>query len=194
MSMVVCIIVGFIALVIGFLFGKFGGDKINPHDFAEKINFTLGTENESLKKETEELRSKLLFYKDWFIRSYIEQYYRKKIAIEDCRIYTSDALNDLREYAKKALDNFEKTWNSEITNEQCAWIKEYLEELIANIDHILSDTWGNDVIDREHESALQRFFVAVEVNMMFDRNAKECGRETHQLGYWRPQREDTECC
>ena len=194
MSITICIIMGVIALVIGFFFGKFGGTEMDPRDIAEKINFVIGAENESLKQENEAIKKKNFFFSDWFIRSYIEQYYRRKMTLQDYQIYTSDALESLKLYAKMALDNFDGTWNSEACNEQCVWIKEYLEELISKIDAILNDKWGDDVIDRENESALQRFFVAVEVNMMFDRNAKECGRETHQLGYWRPQREDAECC
>ena len=185
--MVICIVVGVIALVIGFFFGKFGGTEMDPRDIAEKINFAVGTENDSLKKENETLKKKKLFFSDWFIRSYIEQYYRKKMAFQDYQIYTSDALEDLRNYAKEALDNFEKTWNSEACNEQCGWIKEYLEELIPKIDSILNDEWGNNILDSENEAAFRRFFVGIETSMFFDRHAKETGREERELTYWKPQ-------
>ena len=185
--MVICIVVGVIALVIGFFFGKFGGTEMDPRDIAEKINFAVGTENDSLKKENETLKKKKLFFSDWFIRSYIEQYYRKKMALQNYQIYTSDALEDLRNYAKEALDNFEKTWNSEACNEQCGWIKEYLEELLSKIDSILKDEWGDDILDSENEDAFRCFFVGVETSMFFDRHAKETGREERELTYWKPQ-------
>ena len=187
--MVTCILVGIIALVIGFAFGKFGGTEMDPHDIAEKINFAVGTENDSLKKENEIIKKKNLFFTDWFVRSYIEQYYRKNIALQNYQIYTSDALEDLKNYANEALNNFEKTWNSEACNEQCTWIKDYLEGLISNIDSILNDEWGSDILDRENEDAFRRFFVGVETSMFFDRHAKETGREERELTYWKPQRE-----
>ena len=62
MSITICIIMGFIALVIGFVFGKFGGKKIDPRELTEKINFAIGTENESLKKENETIKKKNLFF------------------------------------------------------------------------------------------------------------------------------------
>ena len=185
--MVICIVVGVIALVIGFFFGKFGGTEMDPRDIAEKINFAVGTENDSLKKENETLKKKNLFFSDWFIRSYIEQYYRKKMALQNYQIYTSDALEDLRNYANEALNNFEKTWNSEACNEQCGWIKEYLEELIPKIDAILNGKCGDYILDRENEDAFMRFFVGVEINMFFDRHSKEAGEETTKLDYWEPQ-------
>jgi hypothetical protein len=185
--MVICIVVGVIALVIGFFFGKFGGKEIDPCELAEKINFAVGTENDSLKKENETLKKKNLFFSDWFIRSYIEQYYRRKMTLQDYQIYTSDALESLKLYAKMALDNFEGTWNSKPCNEQCEWVKEYLEELISKIDVILNDKWGDDILDSENEDAFRRFFVGIETNMFFDRNAKEAGRETTKLVYWKPQ-------
>lgn len=187
--MVICIVVGVIALVIGFFFGKFGGKEIDPCELTEKINFAVGTENYSLKKENETLKKKKLFFSDWFIRSYIEQYYRKKMALQNYQIYTSDALEDLRNYANEALNNFEKTWNSEACNEQCGWIKEYLEELISKIDSILNDEWGNNILDSENEDAFRRFFVGIETSMFFDRHAKETGREERKLTYWKAQRE-----
>ena len=187
--MVICIVVGVIALVIGFFFGKFGGAEMDPRELTEKINFAVGTENDSLKKENETLKKKNLFFSDWFIRSYIEQYYRKKMALQNYQIYTSDALEDLRNYANEALNNFEKTWNSEACNEQCGWIKEYLEELLSKIDSILKDEWGNNILDSENEDAFRRFFVGVETSMFFDRHAKETGREERELTYWKPQRE-----
>ena len=97
-------------------------------------------------------------------------------------------------YAEIAFDNFEKTWNSEACNEQCTWIKEYLEELISKIDSLLDDKFNGDIIDRENEYAFSRFFAAVETNMMFDRNAKETGRETMELTYWKPQKDHDDLC
>ena len=188
MDAVICTLIGLIALYIGFLIGKSKSNcEINPRDLAEKINFSVGAENETLKGENEELKVKLLLYNDWFIRSYVEQYYRRNLEMKDGRIYTSDALEDLRQYSQKALDNFQKTWNAKCCNEQCMWVKEYLEELISHIDHLLSDTFDNDVIDLENEQALRRFFVDVEMSMMCDRSHKKAGREIVQLGYWHPQ-------
>jgi hypothetical protein len=177
-------LVAFVALVLNFY-------RINNQptlsDLIEKINFAMGTENKTLKEENETLKKKNLFFEEWLVRSYIEQYYRKKLALDDHQIYTIDALADLRKYAKTALDNFENTWNSKICNEQCEWIKEYLEELISKIDAILnSNTWG-DVIDNENEHAFSRFFIGVETSMFFDRNAKENGTKLEDLTYWRPQ-------
>jgi len=177
-------LVAFVALVLNFY-------RINNQptlsDLIEKINFAMGTENKTLKEENETLKKKNLFFEEWLVRSYIEQYYRKKLALDDHQIYTIDALADLRKYAKTALDNFENTWNSKICNEQCEWIKEYLEELISKIDAILnSNTWG-DVLDNENEHAFSRFFIGVETSMFFDRNAKENGTKLENLTYWRPQ-------
>ena len=154
----------------------------------------MGTENKSLKEENETLRKKNLFFSDWFVRSYIEQYYRKKLLAGDHQIYTVDALENLKCYAITALNNFDKTWNYEACNEQCTWIKDYLEELISKIDAILNDKWGGDAIDRENEHAFSRFFVAIETVMMFDRNAKEADRKTIRLTYWKPQREREDLC
>jgi len=182
-----CIVVGVIALVIGFFFGKFGGKEIEPCELVEKINFVVGGQNESLKKENEIIKKMDSLLSDWFVRIYIEQYYRRNIELQNYQIYTSDALEDLKNYAKEALDNFEKTWNSEACNEQCTWIKDYLEGLISNIDSILNDKWGDDILDTENENAFRRFFLGVETNMFFDRSAKEAGRETTKLVYWKPQ-------
>ena len=154
----------------------------------------MGTENKILKDENETLRKKNLFFSDWFIRSYIEQYYLKKLALDDYQIYTSDALEDLKCYAITALNNFEKTWKSEVCNEQCTWIKEYLEELISKIDSILDDKFGRDVIDRENEDAFRRFFVGVETSMFFDRNAKENSSKLEKLIYWEPAVEHDDLC
>ena len=194
MNAVICVIIGIIALVAGFVLGSRRDEPTISNDFIGRINFAMGTENQTLKEENEMLKKKNLFFKEWLIRSYIEQYYRKKLAAGDHQIYTVDALADLRNYAKRALDNFEKTWNSKICNEQCEWIKEYLEELISKIDAILnSNTWG-DVIDNENEHAFSRFFVGVETSMFFDKNAKENGTKLEKLSYWRPQEDHDDLC
>jgi hypothetical protein len=183
-----------VALVAGFFLGHRREEAIVSNYIIEKINFAMGTENKALKEENEVLKKKNLFFSDWFIRSYIEQYYRKKLVLDDHQIYTVDALENLKCYAITALNNFDKTWNYEACNEQCTWIKEYLEELISKIDAILNDKWGGDAIDRENEHAFSRFFVAIETVMMFDRNAKEADRKTIQLTYWKPQREHDDLC
>lgn len=183
-----------VALVAGFFLGRRREEAIVSNDIIEKINFAMGTENKTIKEENETLRKKNLFFSDWFIRSYIEQYYRRKMTLQDYQIYTSDALESLKLYAKMALDNFEGTWNSKPCNEQCKWVKEYLEELISKIDAILNDKWGDDILDSENEDAFRRFFVGIETNMFFDRNAKEAGRETTKLTYWKPQREHDDLC
>ena len=177
-------LVAFVALVLNFY-------RINNHprlsNLIEKINFAMGTENQTLKQENETLKKKNLFFKEWLVRSYIEQYYRKKLAAGNHQIYTVDALEDLEEYAKTALNNFKNTWDSKICNEQCEWIKEYLEELISKIDTILNSNSWRDVLDSENEHAFSRFFVAVETTMLFDRSAKENGTKLEKLTYWRPQ-------
>ena len=193
MDAVICIIIGIIALIIGFIFGSSRESDISL-DLVERINFAMGTENKTLKEENENLKKKNLFFEEWLVRSYIEQYYRKKLALGDHKIYTIDALEDLKNYAKIALDNFENTWNSKICNEQCEWIKEYLEELISNIDSILEDNWTNDVLERENEHAFSRFFISIENSMFFDRNAKENGDKREKLSYWEPAREYEDLC
>lgn len=186
MNVTICIIIGIIALVIGFALGRSSVEPTVSLELIEKINFAMGTENKIIKDENETLRKKNLFFSDWFIRSYIEQYYRKKLLAGDHQIYTTDALKDFKEYSEIALNNFEKTWNSEICNEQCEWTKEYLENFISKVDSILNDEWGSDVLNRENEHALNRFFAGIELNMMFDRDAKQSGRETKELTYWHP--------
>lgn len=188
------IFVVIVALVAGFFLGRRREEAIVSNDIIEKINFAMGTENKTLKEENENLKKKNLFFEAWLIRSYIEQYYRRKMTLQDYQIYTSDALESLKLYAKMALDNFEGTWNSKPCNEQCEWVKEYLEELISKIDAILNDKWGDDILDSENEDAFRRFFVGIETNMFFDRNAKEAGRETTKLTYWKPQREHDDLC
>jgi hypothetical protein len=193
MDVVICVIVGIIALVVGFIFGS-SRESDASLNLVERINFVMGTENKTLKEKNEDLEKKNFFFKEWLIRSYIEQYYRKKLADGEHQIYTIDALEDLKNYAKTALNNFESTWNSKICNEQCDWIKEYLEELISKIDAILnSNTWG-DILDNENEHAFNRFFVGVENSMFFDRNAKENGTKLEKLSYWRPQVEHDDLC
>jgi hypothetical protein len=194
MNVLICIIVGIIALIVGFALGRRRVEPTLSIELIKKINFVTGVENQTLKEENETLRKKNLFFSDWFIRSYIEQHHLKKMATGDERLYTVDALDDLKNYAKDALNNFEKTWNSEACNEQCGWIKEYLEELISKIDAILNDKWGDDILDSENEDAFRRFFVGIETNMFFDRNAKEAGRETTKLTYWKPQRGHEDLC
>jgi len=192
MSTGICIIVGVLALAVGFFLGKNDRSKsviINPYDFVAKINFAIGEENEALKEKNELLVKKNLFLGEWFLRNYVEQYHRKKLALGDERLYTADALEDLKNYAKEALDNFEKTWNSEFYNEQCEWVKEYLEGLILKIDSLLDDKFDGDIIDLNNEDAFRRFFVGVETNMFFDKSAKKAGREETRLTYWKPQRE-----
>jgi hypothetical protein len=154
----------------------------------------METENKTLKEENESLKKKNVFFEEWFIRSYIEQYYRKKLALDDHQIYTSDALENLKCYAITALNNFDKTWNYEACNEQCTWIKEYLEELISKIDSILDDKFSRDVIDRENEDAFRRFFIAVETSMFFDRIAKENGSKLEKLTYREPAVEHDDLC
>ena len=175
-----------VALVAGFFLGRRREEAIVSNDIIEKINFAMGTENKTLKEENETLKKKNVFFEEWLIRSYIEQYYRKKLLAGDHQIYTVDALADLNDYAKTALDNFKNTWNSKICNEQCTWIKEYLEELISKIDSILDDKFGREVIDSENEDAFRRFFISIENSMFFDRNAKENGDKREGLTYWEP--------
>ena len=193
MDVVICIIIGVIALIVGFIFGSSRESDV-PLDLIEKINFATGTENKTLKEENEMLKKKNFFFKEWLVRSYIEQYYRKKLALGDHKIYTIDALEDLKNYAKTALDNFENIWNSKICNEQCEWIKEYLEELISNIDSLLKDNWTNDVLEQENECAFSRFFVSIENSIFFDRNAKENGDKREKLTYWKPVIEYEDLC
>jgi hypothetical protein len=182
----------FVALVLNFL--RTNNQPTLSDDLIEKINFTMGTENQYLKEENRTLQIKNLLFKEWLIRSYIEQYYRKKLLAGDHQIYTVDALADLNAYAKTALDNFENTWNSKICNEQCDWIKEYLEVIICKTDTILNNnTWG-DILNSENEQAFSRFFVAVETTMLFDRNAKEKGTKLEKLTYWRPQEDHDDLC
>ena len=194
MEVLICIIVGIIALIAGFALGSRRNEPTISIELIEKINFAMGNKNQTLKEENEDLKKKNLFFKEWLIRSYIEQYYRKKIALGDHQIYTVDALADLMDYAEDALSNFKNTWDSKICNEQCEWIKEYLEELISKLDAILnSNSWG-DILDSENEHAFSRFFVAVETTMLFDRNAKENGIKREKLTYWRPQEEHDDLC
>lgn len=184
MSVLIFIIVGFVALVIGFLLGGYRMEFSN--DIVEKINSALGAQNKELKMENEVLKRKILFFGDWLVRNYVEQYYRKKLALGNERIYTADALEELRNYAKDALDNFKKRWKSQPCNEQCHWIREYLENLISNIDVFLEDNYDKDFLDRENEEAFSRFFAAVETCIMFDREAMKHGLEMTDLSYWRP--------
>ena len=194
MNVVICIIVGLIALLAGFALGHRRDEPTISFELIEKINFAMGTENKTLKEENETLKKKNVFFEEWLIRSYIEQYYRKKLLAGDHQIYTIDALADLRDYAKTALDKFEENWNSKICNEQCEWIKEYIEKLIPKIDAILnSNSWG-DVIDSKNEHAFSRFFVKVEVCLLFDRNAKERGNKLEDMTYWEPQRCHDDLC
>ncbi|MBR4567993.1 hypothetical protein IKO18_06445, partial [bacterium] len=160
-------------------------------ELIEKINFAMGTENQNLLKENELIKRKNLFLTELFIRSYIEQYDLKNLALKKYQIYTVDALADLRKYAEIALGKFKENWNSEICNEQCEWTKEFLENLIPRIDSML---WGNDVFDSENEEAFRRFFLGVQTNLFFDRNAKKTGRKIEKLDYWRPQEKHHESC
>ncbi len=194
MNVAICIIIGILALVICFILGQHHDEPTVSLELIDKINFAMGTENKTLKEENELLKRKNLFFSDWLIRSYIEQYYRKKLALDDYQIYTVDALENLKCYAITALNNFDKTWNYEACNEQCTWIKEYLEELIPKIDSILDDKFGRDVIDRENEDAFRRFFIAVETSMFFDRTAKENGSKLEKLTYREPAVEHDDLC
>jgi hypothetical protein len=54
--------------------------------------------------------------------------------------------------------------------------------------------WGNDVFDSENEEAFRRFFLGVQTNLFFDRNAKKTGRKIEKLDYWRPQEKHHESC
>ena len=191
MNVAICIIIGILALVIGFILGQHHDEPTVSNDIIEKINFAMGTENKSLKEENETLRKKNLFLTELFIRSYIEQYDLKNLALKKYQIYTVDALADLRKYAEIALGKFKENWNSEICNEQCEWTKEFLENLIPRIDSML---WGNDVFDSENEEAFRRFFLGVQTNLFFDRNAKKTGRKIEKLDYWRPQEKHHESC
>jgi len=180
-----------VALVAGFFLGRRREEAIVSNDIIEKINFAMGTENKTLKEENELIKRKNLFLTELFIRSYIEQYDLKNLALKKYQIYTVDALADLRKYAEIALGKFKENWNSEICNEQCEWTKEFLEELIPRIDSML---WGNDVFDSENEEAFRRFFLGVQTNLFFDRNAKKTGRKIEKLDYWRPQEKHHESC
>jgi hypothetical protein len=180
-----------VALVAGFFLGRRREEAIVSNDIIEKINFAMGTENKSLKEENELIKRKNLFLTELFIRSYIEQYDLKNLALKEYQIYTVDALADLRKYAEIALCKFKENWNSEICNEQCEWTKEFLEELIPKIDSML---WDNDVFDSENEEAFRRFFLGVQTNLFFDRNAKKTGRKIEKLDYWRPQKKHHESC
>lgn len=180
-----------VALVAGFFLGRRREEAIVSNDIIEKINFAMGTENKSLKEENELIKRKNLFLTELFIRSYIEQYDLKNLALKKYQIYTVDALADLRKYAEIALGKFKENWNSEICNEQCEWTKEFLENLIPRIDSML---WGNDVFDSENEEAFRRFFLGVQTNLFFDRNAKKTGRKIEKLDYWRPQEKHHESC
>jgi len=182
----------FVVLVLNFL--RTNNQPTISNDLIEKINFTMGTENQYLKEENRTLQIKNLLFKEWLIRSYIEQYYRKKLLAGDHQIYTVDALADLNDYAKTALDNFKNTWNSKICNEQCDWIKEYLEVIICKTDTILNNNTWSDILNSENEQAFSRFFVAVETTMLFDRNAKENGTKLEKLTYWRPQEDHDDLC
>lgn len=194
MNVAICIIIGILALVIGFILGQHHDEPTVFLELIDKINFAMGTENKTLKEENETLKKKNVFFEEWFVRSYIEQYYRKKLLAGDHQIYTSDALENLKCYAITALNNFDKTWNYEACNEQCTWIKEYLKELISKIDSILDDKFGREVIDSENEDAFRRFFVSIENSMFFDRNAKENGDKREKLSYWEPAREHEDLC
>lgn len=195
MDVVICLIIGIIALIVGFIFGSRRDEPTVSLELIEKINFAMGTGNQTLKEENENLEKKNLFFKEWLVRSYIEQYYRKKLAAGDYQIYTVDALDELLDYAEAALNNFEETWDSKICNEQCEWIKEYLEELISKIDTILIDSCdSDDVLDCENEHAFSRFFVSIENSLFFDRRAKENGIKLERLSYWRPQEDHDDLC
>ena len=194
MNVVICIIVGLIALLAGFVLGRRRDEPTVSLELIEKINFAMGTENQNLLKENELIKRKNLFLTELFIRSYIEQYDLKNLALKEYHIYTVDALADLRDYAKTALDKFEENWNSKICNEQCEWTKEFLEKLIPRIDSILNDEWVNDVFDRENEEAFRRFFLGVQTNLFYDRDAKKTGRKIDKLDYWRPQRGHEDLC
>ena len=183
-----------VALVAGFFLGRRREEAIVSNDIIDKINFAMGTENQNLLKENELIKRKNLFLTELFIRSYIEQYDLKNLALKEYHIYTVDALADLRDYAKTALDKFEENWNSKICNEQCEWTKEFLEKLIPRIDSILNDEWVNDVFDRENEEAFRRFFLGVQTNLFYDRDAKKTGRKIDKLDYWRPQRGHEDLC
>ena len=183
-----------VALVAGFFLGRRREEAIVSNDIIEKINFAMGTENKTLKEENRTLQIKNLLFKEWLIRSYIEQYYRKKLLAGDHQIYTVDALADLNDYAKTALDNFKNTWNSKICNEQCDWIKEYLEVIICKTDTILNNNTWSDILNSENEDAFRRFFVSIENSMFFDRNAKENGDKREGLTYWEPAREHEDVC
>jgi len=180
-----------VALVAGFFLGRRREEAIVSNDIIDKINFAMGTENQTLKEKNELIKRKNLFLTELFIRSYIEQYDLKNLALKKYQIYTVDALADLRKYAEIALGKFKENWNSEICNEQCEWTKEFLEELIPRIDSML---WGNDVFDSENEEAFRRFFLGVQTNLFFDRNAKKTGRKIEKLDYWRPQEKHHESC
>ena len=180
-----------VALVAGFFLGRRQEEAIVSNDIIEKINFAMGTENQNLLKENKLIKRKNLFLTELFIRSYIEQYDLKNLALKKYQIYTVDALADLRKYAEIALGKFKENWNSEICNEQCEWTKEFLENLIPRIDSML---WGNDVFDSENEEAFRRFFLGVQTNLFFDRNAKKTGRKIEKLDYWRPQEKHHESC
>ena len=182
----------FVILVLNFL--RTNNQPTISNDLIEKINFTMGTENQYLKEENRTLQIKNLLFKEWLIRSYIEQYYRKKLLAGDHQIYTVDALADLNDYAKTALDNFKNTWNSKICNEQCDWIKEYLEVIICKTDTILNNNTWSDILNSKNEQAFSRFFVAVETSMLFDRNAKEKGTKLEKLTYRRPQEDHDDLC
>ena len=191
MNVAICIIIGIIALVAGFALGRYRNEPTVSLELIEKINFAMGTENQNLLKENELIKRKNLFLTELFIRSYIEQYDLKNLALKKYQIYTVDALADLRKYAEIALGKFKENWNSEICNEQCEWTKEFLENLIPRIDSML---WGNDVFDSENEEAFRRFFLGVQTNLFFDRNAKKTGRKIEKLDYWRPQRGHEDLC
>ena len=190
-----------VAAVVGFVLGMLlvgGTIKVSKiistvvsdemvDSMLHNVDSTFHAERKQLQEQIKTLEKKILFYKDWLCRGYIEQYYDRNIEVGDYQVYTIDALVSLRNDARKALANFQSTWNSKNCNEQCEWVKKDLTELIERIDFLLNDSWGNEVLDLENEAAFQRFFPAINTNMSVDRSYKDNGTETKELTYWHPQ-------
>lgn len=163
----------------------------------EQINFKLRVENVTLKDFLEKKDKLLLLYKEFFIRAYIEWFYKVKLNAQDYYIYTVDALESLKDELHMALDHFYEVWGEEHLKRRGSALlfkEEILEEILARVEHLLAETkddnWDGDdrfcIFNRDNDLAFNCFFHAVETSLDIDLSRKEQKRLTKELGYWRP--------